>query len=74
MKQIVTSIEPDRLGAVMSKLQEARVGQVKLRQGPSARGDRGRLTLEVAVHEDRLHPAMEAVAAGGSAILLQDRT
>ena len=73
MKQLVTSIEPDRLGAVMSKLQEARVGQVKLRQGSPAGDERGRLTLEIAVQEDRLYPAMEAAAVGGSAIVLQDR-
>ena len=70
MKQLVTCIEPDRLGVVMSKLQEARVGPVKLRQGARARAG---LVLEIAVHEDRLHPAMEAAAAGGSAILLQDQ-
>lgn len=77
MKQLVTSIEPGRLGAVMSKLQEARVGQVKLRQGSPAGPARAanpraaRLILEVAVPEDRLHPAMEALADGGSAVLLQ---
>jgi hypothetical protein len=79
MKQLVTYIEPDRLGIVMSMLEEARVGQVKLRQAsaPEARRakpdscDPSTLMLEIAVHEDRLHGAIEAIAAGGSTILLQ---
>lgn len=72
MKQLVTSIEPGRLGEVMSRLQEARVGPVKLHQGTPA-GPAGRVVLEIAVHEDRLHPAIEAAAAGGSRILLQEQ-
>ena len=71
MKQLVTCIEPGRLGVVMSKLQEARVGQVRLRQGPPTGGVRASVKLEIAVHDDRLNPAIEAVAAEGSTILLQ---